>query len=262
MAGLQVILQAWASDAAIVEPDPGATPLDFLDEFSSSDVDSLSGTPSRWRALVSIEKFRQLPIKNITLGGEIADQVTLDKLRDLFPTASIRHVYATTETGPVFSVSDGLEGFPANLLNRELSSGKRLSINEGELVVSFSPGVESQAQKVVKTGDLVVRKDDRIRFIGRIGDVVNVGGVKVSLSDVESHCNALPGVVDSLVKAISNPFVGYVIKAEIQWESKPLTDREVRSLLSKDLQKAAVPAVIVSVQTLDLSENFKKVRKE
>lgn len=262
MAGLQVILQAWATDATLVEPEPGSTPLAFLDEFIDEGVDSLSGTPSRWRSLLSLEKFRLLPLKHITLGGEIADQVILDKLSSFFPLAEIRHVYATTETGPVFSVSDRLEGFPVSWMHRELSSGKRLSLSNGELVVSNGQAAQGGTQKVVHTGDLISQQGDRFRFIGRSGDVVKVGGVKVSLSDVEKHCNAIPGVADTLARAISNPFVGAVIQAELQWKGQPLSDQEVRKILMKSLPKPAIPAVILSVETLDLSDSFKKVRKK
>ncbi|MEI9903088.1 MAG: hypothetical protein WDN06_03190 [Asticcacaulis sp.] len=44
-------------------------------------------------------------------GGEAADQALLTALRERFPEAHLRHIYATTEAGTVLTVSDGLAAF-------------------------------------------------------------------------------------------------------------------------------------------------------
>jgi acyl-coenzyme A synthetase/AMP-(fatty) acid ligase len=258
MAGIQVVFQCHASDAVLVEPEPGTTTEQFLDECIIHGVDSLSATPSRWRSLLGSNKTRDLALKYISIGGEIADQNLLDKLRTFFPEASVRHIYAMTETGPVFSVADGLEGFPSEYLARGLASGKRLTIVEGELVVSYD--LHGQV-KSIQTGDLVVESGNRVRFMGRTGDIVNIGGVKVSLSEVERICNSFPGVVDSQARAIKSPFMGSLISLEIAWEGSAPKDSQIRSHFQKHLPKAAIPAVITSVDSLELSENFKKRRK-
>jgi hypothetical protein len=54
--------------------------------------------------------------------------------------------------------------------------------------------------------------------------------------------------------------MGSLVALDIQWEGKPLDNREVRSYFLKSLPKAAVPAVINQVAKLNLSENYKKKR--
>jgi len=54
-----------------------------------------------------------LPVRQITIGGEAVDQVTLDQLRAAFPGARISQIYASTEAGALFAVRDGRAGFPA-----------------------------------------------------------------------------------------------------------------------------------------------------
>jgi hypothetical protein len=44
-------------------------------------------------------RSRDIPLKQITIGGEAVDQVTLDMLRGVFPAARITHIYASTEAG-------------------------------------------------------------------------------------------------------------------------------------------------------------------
>ena len=262
MAGLQVVLQAFASNAKLVEPEPGATLNEVLHEFEEHGVDSISATPSRWRSILGSDHFAGLTLKHISLGGEIADQRILDRLRAKFPQAAIRHIYATTETGPVFSVSDGLEGFPVENLERELASGRRLEIIDGELVVIVpaTGQIPNSKSKSIYTGDLVIRQENRILFVGRIGDVVNVGGLKISLSEIEKQCNLLTGVIDSQARAIPSAFMGFLISIDIHWAGDPLSDQEIRGHLRKFLPKAALPALINSVNGLDLSANHKKKR--
>lgn len=69
------------------------------------------------------------PLKTITLGGEIATQAILDTLKNTFPDAKLRHIYATTEAGVVFTVKDGIAGFPLEWRNSHLN-GWELTFDE------------------------------------------------------------------------------------------------------------------------------------
>jgi acyl-coenzyme A synthetase/AMP-(fatty) acid ligase len=259
MAGLQVILQALSNKADVVEPDTHANNNEIISEFLESNVDSISATPSRWKMFLSCKKVEKLPLRQISIGGEIAEQHLLDVISSLFPKAQIRHIYATTETGPVFSVADGREGFPVELLTRTLSSGKSLAVVNGELVISWSDPI-SNKEMVVGTGDLVEITNDRVIFVGRRGDIVNIGGVKVSLNEIEKYCYLIPGIVDVQAVSIPNPFMGSLVTVNLQWETKPLEDRIIREILCRNLTKQAIPAVINNVTSINLTDNFKKKR--
>ena len=77
----------------------------------------------------------QLPIVQITLGGEVVDQAVLDRLKNAFPKSRLVHIYATTEMGRCFSVNDGLAGFPASYLKAPLPDGVELKIEDGQLMI-------------------------------------------------------------------------------------------------------------------------------
>jgi acyl-coenzyme A synthetase/AMP-(fatty) acid ligase len=259
MAGIQVILQAWANGVNLIDPHRTNDPQELIEGFVDSGVDCLSATPSRLRLLMSLPNFRKLNLRYISLGGEIADQKLLNNLSEIFPTSEVRHIYATTETGPIFSISDGREGFPEDLLSRTLSSGKRLEIDGDELLVSWLDEA-TQAESKIRTGDVVHRSAGRIVFLGRRGDVANVGGVKVSLAQVEQFCRLVPGVIDAQAKSQPNPFLGSVITVELLWENTPLEDNYIREILLNHLPKHGIPAVMNHVQRINLSDNFKKMR--
>src|SRR5690606_28394717 len=85
-------------------------------------VNAVSATPSLWRQLMMTAQLSTLPLQQITLGGEIADQPLLDTLAALFPTARLLHIYASTEAGVGFAVADKRAGFPASWLNQRHSN--------------------------------------------------------------------------------------------------------------------------------------------
>lgn len=260
MAGIQVLLQALASSALVIDAGPRASLERALEEFATHGVDSLSATPSRWRMVLATPNHRDLDLRFVSMGGEVCDQKILDRMRDAFPRAQIRHIYATTETGPVFSVGDGFSGFPVSFLGRKLSSGRSLEIANGQLSVSWIDSAVGRETSVA-TGDLVEVVGDRVRFLGRTDDVINVGGTKVSLSEIESAILTLSGSQDCVAYAVANPFLGQVVGADIVWSGLAPSEIETKTALRNVLPRQAVPAVINSVPEIDLSETFKKIRR-
>ncbi len=259
MAGLQVLLQAVSSRASVVEPLRGATIEDIISEFERHGVDSLAATPSSMSQFLALPSHRGLDLKFISLGGEIVSQRILDKLGESFPEAEVRHIYATTETGSVFSVSDGKAGFPLSYLDRQHASGRYVRIAEGQLLVSWKAD-DGKKTAEIRTGDLVEFVDDRALFAGRTDDVANVGGNKISLHRVENSLAAMEGIEDCRAYAIPNPFLGEVIGVDIKLSGRKLSQKEVRNFLSTRIPKFGLPAVVRIVDQIELSESFKKKR--
>ncbi|HEY6563783.1 MAG TPA: class I adenylate-forming enzyme family protein, partial [Pirellulaceae bacterium] len=137
-AGLQVIAQALANGGSMVAPVAEWTPEQLVQFLARTQSTHASATPSYWRRLtmfVSAEELRAIPLRQVTLGGEPVDQSLLDQLRVAFPAARIAHIYATTELGRCFSVTDGRAGFPAEWLRPGALPHVALDIRDGELWV-------------------------------------------------------------------------------------------------------------------------------
>ena len=132
-------------------------------------INRISGTPTFWKLLVNFNKdLESIDLKNITLGGEIVYQELLDKLSSLFPNSKMNHIYATTETGVVFSVSDKMEGFPCNYLKKY-----NLKIINDRLYILIN------GDEWFNSNDLCEIKDDRVLFKGRSSEIIKVAGRKV-----------------------------------------------------------------------------------
>lgn len=222
-AGLQVALTACQAHGVIVAPAQ-RNPAAFYEAARLSRATHISGTATFWRAFLMVAKPGELSLRQITLGGEAADQSTLDRLKAMFPEARITHTYASTEAGVVYAVHDGREGFPAAWLETPPSPAVRLRIVDGFLQI-MSPNTMQgylgrTAQPLLSDGwlataDRVEIVGDRVRVIGRDDSTINVGGSKVYPLKVETFLLGLPGVAEARVFGLPNPISGFLVAADI-----------------------------------------------
>jgi acyl-coenzyme A synthetase/AMP-(fatty) acid ligase len=254
-AGLQVWLQAVLTAGRAVVP-ASRDPDVVVKAIGEEQVSILPATPTLLRRLIASADraaLAGLKIDRITLGGEAADAQLLEQAKELFPGAKITHVYATTELGEVFRVTDGKAGFPAEWLSKPLPGGVRISMRrDGELLVQLSRDTAE-----VGTGDLVERKGNRFEFTGRRGDVIVVGGAKVYPKRVEELLRGVPGVADARVHGMPSAITGELVAAEIVVSEplpEPSTADQVRAaalaVCRERLEPHAVPRVLDIVKKL------------
>jgi acyl-CoA synthetase (AMP-forming)/AMP-acid ligase II len=274
-AGLQVMLQCFADRGTLVVPDPHMDPQSTVQFMCDAAVQFVSATPSYWRRLLMFsdtELLERIPLVQITLGGEAIDQPMLDKLRQHFPKARLVHIYATTELGRCFSVSDGKAGFPVSYLNTIQPGAAELKVHEGELMVRspnsmgmYDPLSSQQPfpSDWFPTGDVVEITNDRVYFVGRKSDMINVAGSKVFPIEVERVIRIIPGVFDVRVFGKTSSIAGELVACEIV--ANPDQDREalkeivVRACRAQ-LNSQQQPRLIKLVDRIELSSAGKTLR--
>jgi acyl-CoA synthetase (AMP-forming)/AMP-acid ligase II len=270
-AGLQVVLQALIGGGRLVLGDTHAALGEQVDTLARHGVTHLSATPTLWRRLLMAPGRERLRLRQATLGGEIADQGTLKALRAAFPGARVTHIYASTEAGVGFSVTDGLAGFPAAYLDAA-PGGVRVRVADGMLwvrppVTALAPGgaagIEVDGEGYVRTGDLVRVEDGRVLFLGRENGLINVGGVKVYPEAVEAVIATVPGVALSQVSAKRSPVTGALVVAAVQLEpgADPGAARAaIAAACAERLGREATPAIIRFVEGFATNAAGKLVR--
>lgn len=228
MAGIQVITHCLIGGHVLVATKTSETLSAKLQQFVTHKVNSLSATPTLWRQIMQTLEAQELSLSQITLGGEIADQKTLNALKKFFPDARISHVYASTEVGVGFAVHDQQEGFPTSYLEN-LDRNPQLRVT-GEIL---EVGIVSENDLIrwESTGDCVKIEADRVKFLGRESGLINVGGAKVWPEDVERILRQHPLVIDAVVKAKPSNFSGNILVAEVKISGEEPED------LSKQLRK-------------------------
>jgi acyl-CoA synthetase (AMP-forming)/AMP-acid ligase II len=221
-AGLQVVLQSLLSGARLVAP-PVEMALDVkLSLLAAEGCTHLSATPTMWRKILMTPGAEALRLRQVTLGGEIVDAAVLDSLGRTYPDARISHIFASTEAGVGFSVSDRSPGFPVTFLT-DPPSGIALRVSDGRLWVrneEVDPAYLGDQGAIahdgwIDTGDRVEVVGERVHFRGRESGLINVGGEKVHPEEVERTILSHPDVAFARVYAKQNPIVGSLVAADI-----------------------------------------------
>jgi len=275
-AGTQVMLQAFLNGSTLVIP-PSLNPGVVARTMRTAQVTHASGTPTFWRHLAlfgSIDDLRECRLEQITMGGEAAAQPLLDQLADIFPHARLVHIYASTELGRLFSVTDKREGFPATFLERPQEKGVELKIVDGELMARSSHrmleydrlgagDVEGAAGEWMATGDLVECLGDRVLFRGRKSDLINVGGRKVFPVTVETVLREAPGVSDVRVYGKGSSLAGQLVAADIVLAEGGNED-DVRAHINRiarsRLAQHEIPRLVRIVESIAQTTALKVVR--
>jgi acyl-coenzyme A synthetase/AMP-(fatty) acid ligase len=275
--GLQVLFRAVLGGGSFVLSSSGESLSQYLDRLGAHHATHVLGTPSHWRRALMSSSAREIAPQYVRLSGEIVDQAILDGLHAFYPRARIGHAFASTEGGVAFEVTDGFEGFPADLVGRS-TGDVVLKIEAGSLRVR-SPGtakgyvgqeasVLADDKGFVDTGDVVERRGDRYYFLGRRGGIINVGGLKVHPEEVEAVINRHPAVRMSAVRSRRNPITGSIVVADVvlkaRANSTPVPTGELKEeilqICRDALEDHKVPAAIRFVADLDIGAAGKLTR--
>ncbi len=273
-AGLQVLLQSFVAGSLFIVPALHLTIEKQIDRLIQLNCNALSATPTMWRKILMSPNAEGLELKQITLGGEIADQTILTALDRSYPPARIVHIYASTEAGVGFSVKDKKEGFPVSFVEdpdqkiklKVIDNMLYIKSHKDHSVYIKSPHALVSDDSFIKTGDLVELRGDRYIFLGRDSGIINVGGNKVHPEEIEKEILAVDGVKFTKVVGKKNPILGEIIEAFIVLDRaiddhdgfKKLIQRQCR----KNLVSYKVPAILRIVNEMPVNSVGKMQRND
>lgn len=272
-AGLQVVLQALIGGGTLIAPDTHGALAAQVGYLRTNGCTHLSATPTLWRRLLMAPGFTSLTLQQITLGGEIVDQQVLDSLRAAHPKTRITHIYASTEAGVGFAVTDGQAGFPTTYLQDGPSSIGMKIVDD---ILWLRPPSSAQrslagtdvpvdADGFIRSGDQIRIDGTRALFLGRDNGTINVGGVKIHPEMVELAIMAVPGVKLARITSKKSPIAGALVVAEVM--ADPDTDTKalkstIQTHCKATLAREAVPAIIRFVDNLTLNAAGKLIRTD
>lgn len=273
--GLHIFLHAALTGTSLVVSSALEPVADFLTRAAAHGVTNISGTPSHWRRALMSPSADRISPKYIRMSGEIVDQAILNQVKAQYPTARIEHTFASTEAGVGFNVSDGLMGFPPEMLTR--NPKVEMKVEDGTLKIRSTRtatrylGADSpvlkDASEFVDTGDTVELRDGRYYFTGRRDGIINVGGFKVHPEEVEAVINRHPQVAMSLVKAKKSPITGALVVADVVLKTAPelivpdVLRNGILQFCNAELDAHKVPVAINIVPMLTIGESGKLVRR-
>jgi acyl-CoA synthetase (AMP-forming)/AMP-acid ligase II len=275
--GLQILLRALIFGTSLVLSSTEEPVASFLGRAGASGVTHISGTPSHWRRALMSGSIHLFNPEYVRLSGEAVDQAILDNLRAVFPNARLVHAFASTEAGVAFEVTDGLAGFPADVLTNAPNVDLRIedstlrirSAGCARCYLGPDAPILKNEDDFVRTNDEVELEDGRYYFAGRRDGVINVGGQKVHPEQVEAVIARHPDVQMCLVRAKKNPITGALVVADVILKTAAVSEKEdqastrnsILQLCREFLPPYKVPAVINIVTSLALDASGKVMRR-
>ena len=221
-------------------------------------VTAVSGTPTFWRQALyrDPDAVAALPLEQVTLGGEPVDQAILSRLSELFPSARVSWIYASSEAGASIAVHDGMAGFPREWLGRTGPGHATLSVVDGELIIE-SPRRGQGVDRVLPTGDRVEVVGGRVLITGRVAsDEINVGGAKASAAAVRDVLLGHPAVAWAAVRGRRAPIVGRIVTADVV-VSEETTTADLTAWCAERLPEHAVPRRLRFLDQIPIKESLK-----
>jgi acyl-CoA synthetase (AMP-forming)/AMP-acid ligase II len=233
-------------------------------------VDLLPATPSFLTMLMASNlhnNFDLSSLNRITYGTEVMPQSTLDRLLRAFPGVNLQQTYGLSEVGVLGSrsrsdgslwVRIGGEGFQTKIVNDVLW------IKSKYVMVGYlNAPSEIDAEGWFNTQDQVEVDGEYFRILGRVTDLINVGGQKVYPAEVESVILEIPNVRDVAVFGESHSLLGQIVVAKIvlnQEEPVESVKKRVRQGCLVKLSAFKVPVKVVLTEAVLHSVRQKKIR--
>ncbi len=262
----------------------------FYDYIERYKVTSILMPPAAVRMLLllsakNLAKYSD-QLHHIHTGAAAFPEADKEKLNEILPNTKLYFAYGSSEAGcscmfdyseykgliscvgkpnknaHVFIVDDDHNEIQSSKTNQGLIaiSGDMLMngyYNEPELTASVLK------DGVVYTNDIgYIDEDGFVYMLGRKGDVINIGGLKIAPTEVEDVVVRFPGVAECACFAVPDRMGGVVPKLNIV----PIKDAtidfaELRAHMAKYLEAFKIPKNMVIVDSLPKTGNGKLDRK-
>jgi acyl-coenzyme A synthetase/AMP-(fatty) acid ligase len=271
--GLNTLLNCLSMGATITIPN-SRNPEEVCKLIEEFGVNVLPASPTFLNLLLvsnSNKKYNLTSLIMITYGTESMPESLLARIKSNFPKVKLLQTFGTSETGIIKTISKSNSSTSIKIDDAE----QEYKIVDGELWIRSKTQILGYLNYEsnnftndgwFKTGDLVKEEEDRyFRIIGRLKEIINVGGEKVLPQEVESTLLELNYVEDVIVYSIPNAIIGEVVGANVVINKNVVPPdsikNDIRNHCKSKLDSFKVPVKINIVLNIGITDRFKKVRK-
>jgi acyl-coenzyme A synthetase/AMP-(fatty) acid ligase len=214
------------------------------------------------------QRYDLSSLQLLTYGTEPMSEGTLRRIHEALPDVQLQQTYGLSELGILRSKSKssdslwvkiGGEGFETRVVDGLLEIKAR-SAMLGYLNAA-SPFTDDGW---FKTGDRVEVDGDYYRILGRISEVINVGGNKVDPVEVEDALLQLDGVQDAVVFGEPHDLLGRIVVARVRLaeeEDAAAFRSRMRTGLAATLPRYKIPQKVLLTTEALHGERFKRMRR-
>ena len=222
------------------------------------------------------KEFAQLAdrIDFIETGAAPMAQADMEALCRLLPHTRLYNTYASTETGIICTHNYNSDHCMAGCLGRPMLHSRILITPEGNVACQGDTlmqgyvGDEELTRSVLHDGTLYttdcghIDEQGRLHLTGRQGDVINVGGYKVSPTEVEDAALSYPAVADCICTAAPHPVLGTVLRLfVVPKDDNAISKKDLAAYLTQKLEHYQVPQFFTITDHIERTYNGKLNRK-
>ena len=215
------------------------------------------------------KKYDLSSLKMITYGTEAMSESLLARLKATFKKVKFLQTFGTSETGILNTSSKSssstyikLNDAEYKTINGELWIKSKTQIL-GYLNADMSAFEASFEDGWFKTGDLVLCDGEYLKIVGRLKELINIGGKKALPSEIESVIMELENIADCVVYGEKNAITGQSVSCDVVLKNTMAKDelkKLIRSACASKLERYKIPSKINVVEKIAFTNRFKKVR--
>ncbi|MTD56747.1 AMP-binding protein [Amycolatopsis sp. RM579] len=255
--GLQVMVRSLLAGTACAVLPPGRFDGEL---FADAAAPVLREDGPRYTALVPTQLTRILDAGGRGLAAARAFDAIIIGAAATPPALRDRAAETGVPIVPAYGMSETAsgcvyDGVPLDGVEVRIGPDERVLIAGPVLTHGYRLRPDLTAEALVdgwfRTGDRGRLADGRVEVLGRLDDVINTGGVKVSAAAVERALGACTGVRDSCVVGLPDAEWGEAVAAAVITDG-PVEIADLRAAVRATVGAAAVPKRFEFVDALPL----------
>jgi acyl-CoA synthetase (AMP-forming)/AMP-acid ligase II len=268
--GLNTVFNALYMGASLIIPKikDAKTICELIEKYK---IMVLPSSPTFLNLILISEEYKNYDLSSlrmITYGTETMPQSLLLKLKEVFPKVKFLQTFGTSETGISTTSSKSSNSLFMKL--EDINGEYKIVENElwlrskTQVLGYLNASMDSfTSDGWFKTGDLVEVDGAYIKIIGRVKEVINVGGQKVLPAEVESIILEMEEISDCMVYAEQNAITGQTVVCDVVLNKKiENIKKRVRVFCKDRLDAYKIPTKVNVVDKTNFSDRFKKIRRK
>lgn len=250
---LNIYLSVLAAGGTIVATEK-FRPRHWLEMIKSFGVNTMYLIPSKLLLLAKMVREAEQGVRHIVSGSQSLGRKDAEKLKKAFPRTEITLYYGASELNYITYIKDSEMTEDRTNIGRAFP-GVHVSVKNEEIFVDTPYGVEGIAMPFSLKDRGYLADDGSLHFLGRIDDICNVNGMKISAGKVEQALTDISEVTEAAVMAVhrndADSLVAFVAA------EKRYSKQELLLLLKESLTEYEVPKQFIYLPELPKNESGK-----
>lgn len=234
--------------------------------------------PASLRMLMLLTKERLHDYTNkldfIETGAAPMSQTDMEELCSLLPQTRLYNTYASTETGIISTHNYQKDDCIAGCLGMPMKHSEIIIDENGIIICKGATlmkgyiGGDKPTKNILhngrfRTSDLGhLDSKGRLRLDGRLDDIINVGGFKISPTEIENIAIKYPSISDCICVAVPNQILGFTLKLIYTVKSGyNVKHKMLIAYLKQHMENYKIPTLYEQADKIQRTYNGKLDRK-